>query len=589
MRRTALLTALVGGFACSTVPPPGGAAKAVAVESCSTCHAELSPKLREAVLQLEGKDVHARAGLGCVSCHGGDATAKDARSAHRIPDFQAGPTTGEAMAAMCGRCHAAPAASYLKSPHHLANAPRRPDCATCHGAHGIAPASIALIGEPLCSSCHTVAQARRIHKALNDAEREVASADLQLAAAGNNSAERARLKAARSQLRGLSHGLDLLAITRNAANTLVTVDEVRAKAFPRVEAKHWGRRLRFAGVVLAGVMVVLAAVWGVRALRARKLRLPVPRGRELILVAVIGGGLAIAASIAGFRGYNYIEHDAKFCLSCHTMNSAYALWEQSGHKDIECHTCHAPDVMSNLHQLWIYATRRPDEVVKHAEIDRSICEKCHAGGGKASKWSRIIESPGHRIHVGKQRVECVQCHAMSAHRFKPPKETCATCHKQVTLTAAGSMAEMHCLQCHPFAAADAKRPLKPDRAACLECHENLQISGEVFPAKAPMKWDCGKCHKPHQRLNISNAECKSCHETMTEGVHRMKGHASCLDCHKPHGWNTTPASCASCHAAIVPAKHHPTPGKSCKDCHGAWDDEFLGPHAGKAKKQVTSR
>ena len=101
-------------------------------------------------------------------------------------------------------------------------------------------------------------------------------------------------------------------------------------------------------------------------------------------------------------------------------------------------------------------------------------------------------------------------------------------------------------------------------------------------------WDCGKCHKPHQRLDISNAECKSCHETMTEGVHRMKGHARCLDCHKPHGWNTTPASCASCHAAIVPAKHHPTPGKSCKDCHGAWDDEFLGPHAAKAKKQVTS-
>ena len=102
----------------------------------------------------------------------------------------------------------------------------------------------------------------------------------------------------------------------------MTADELRAKALPRVEGKQWGRRLRVAGVALAGLMVVVAAVWGVRALRARKLRLPLPRGRQLILVAVIGGGLAIAASIGGLRGYNDIEHDPRFCLSCHTMNSA---------------------------------------------------------------------------------------------------------------------------------------------------------------------------------------------------------------------------------------------------------------------------
>ena len=62
---------------------------------------------------------------------------------------------------------------------------------------------------------------------------------------------------------------------------------------------------------------------------------------------------------------------------------------------------------------------------------------------------------------------------------------------------------------------------------------------------------------------------------MTEGVHRMKGHGQCLDCHRPHGWSTSEVNCTGCHATIVQAKHHPTPGKSCKDCHGAWDDEFL--------------
>ena len=582
--RVLLLTLTLGVWCCARAQAQPGATVPSSGESCATCHSGLSPQLREPVRLLKSGDVHSAAGVSCASCHGGDPKGQTALDAHRDTFLLRDPDT---IATMCGRCHKEPAANFRNGPHHLAvYAARRPDCTTCHGAHGVAKASVDIIGEPLCSSCHTVGQARRIHKALGDAETEVAALDVELAAAGNNSAERARLKAARSELRGLSHSLDLISITRVAAQTLTTADEVRAKALPRASGKQWGRGLRIAALVLAALMTATAAIWGVRLFRARKLRLPGPRGKELRLVVVVLGILGLAASIAGYRGYRYIEHDPRFCTSCHTMNSAFALWEQSGHKNVECHTCHVPNVASNLHQLFIYATRKPDEVVKHAEVDRSVCEKCHAGGGGGSKWNRVVETPGHRVHVGKQRVECVQCHGMSVHRFRPPKEVCATCHKKVTLAAAGSMAEMHCLQCHPFAAADAKRPLKPDRAACLDCHENRQVNGEIFPVKAPMKWDCGKCHKPHERLNIGNAECFKCHETMTEGVHAVKGHAECLQCHKPHGWTTQVETCTTCHAAIVPATHHPAPGKSCKDCHGAWDDEFQGPRAAKAKKRA---
>jgi predicted CXXCH cytochrome family protein len=529
--------------------------------------------------------------VGCASCHGGDPRGETALDAHRDMFLLA--SGAETITSMCGRCHKEPASNFNKSPHHLAMyAARRPDCTTCHGSHGIAKASLDLIGEPLCSSCHPVAQARRIHKALGDAETEVAVLDSELARAGNNADQRARLIAARSQLRGLSHALDLISITRASTQTLTLADEIRARSLPQAGARRWAHGLRIAALVLAALMSATAAIWGFRWLRARKLSLPRPRGKELTIVAAVLGVLVVAAGVAGYRGYRYIEHDPKFCLSCHTMNSAYALWEQSAHKNIECHTCHAPDVASNLHQLFVYATRKPDEVVKHAEIDRSVCERCHASGGSASKWNRVLETPGHRVHVGKQRIECVQCHAMSVHRFRPPKENCATCHRQVTLAAAGSMSEMHCQGCHPFADADARRPLKPDRAACLDCHENRQVGEEVFPAKAPMKWDCGKCHKPHEKLNLGNADCFKCHDTMTEGVHRVKGHGECLQCHKPHGWATQAETCNNCHTNIKAATHHSTAGKSCKDCHGAWDDEFQGPHAGKAaqtgKVQLTT-
>ncbi|MGZ6144108.1 MAG: hypothetical protein ACXWLM_12275, partial [Myxococcales bacterium] len=460
-------------------------------------------------------------------------------------------------------------------PHQLATSvPRRPDCTTCHGAHGVSRASIQLIAEPLCSSCHTVAQARRIYKALTDAEREISTLDGQLAKVGNDPA-RAKLKDARSNLRGLTHALDLFTVTRNAADALTTVDEIRAKALPHAGAASWGRRVRIGGLILAGFVLLVGAAWGFRALWKRRHKLPLPRAKEMTLLASVAGVLLIGIAIAGYKGMHYIDHDPRFCTSCHTMGSAYALWEKSGHKQIECHTCHTPDLASNLHQLWYYATRRPDEVVRHADVDRAICERCHTTGGNASKWNHIQETPGHRVHAGKQRVECIQCHSMSLHRFKPPKETCATCHKKITLTAAGTMAEMHCLQCHPFMADDSKRSLKPDRAACLDCHERRQINGEVFPEKAPMKWECGRCHKPHEKLKLTHDDCFKCHNTMTEGIHRMKAHANCLDCHKPHGWSTAVASCTSCHSKIQPASHHATEGKGCKDCHGAWDDEFL--------------
>ena len=550
------------------------AAPSSATETCTTCHGELPGKLREPVRLLQG-DVHLAAGVTCSGCHGGDPKAQRALSAHGTKEFVASPATSDAMANMCGRCHKAPAENYLKGPHQMAQtARRRPDCTTCHGAHGISKASVQLIAEPLCSSCHTVERARRIYKALTDPEREIDALDAQLRKVNNPDA-RAKLREARTQLRGLTHALDLFTITRNAATALETVDTLRAKALPHAGAADWGRRLRIAGLVLAGFVFLIGAAWGFRALWARRHKLPLPRSKELTLLASVAGVLAIAALVAGYKGMHYIEHDPKFCTSCHTMGSAYALWEQSGHKQIECHTCHTPDIGSNLHQLWYYATRRPDEVVKHADVDHAICERCHTQGGNASKWNHVQDTPGHRVHVGKERVECIQCHSMSLHRFKPPKETCATCHKKITLTAAGTMGEMHCLSCHPFMADDAKRPLKPDRAACLDCHEKRQVGSEVFPAgKAPMKWDCGRCHKPHERLNIGNADCVKCHDSITEGLHKVRAHADdCKSCHKPHGWTSGSTTCLECHRGIQPARHHP--GKGCTDCHGAWDDAWV--------------
>ena len=551
-------------------------AVASAADSCRECHAGLTPVLKAPTDQLGARDVHAQANLSCVSCHGGDAGSMTKHVAHG-KDFVGKPATTAATQAMCGKCHVKPAENYAKGPHHVEKPGRtNPRCYTCHGAHGVQRASIDLIAEPLCSSCHTFPQALRIHKALRDAEREISGLDEQLP---KNNPGRAKLKEARGELRGMAHALDLFTVTRNASHALEVVDQVRASELPKVRAHGWVKALRISAVVLAALMLLIAAAAAIRFVWAHWHHVPVI-GKfgpgEWKVVGIASAILAVVVGVIGWRSNKYIEHEPKFCLSCHTMNSAYDLWEQSGHKNIECHACHIPNVVSNLKQLYVYTTERPDVVVRHAEVERDVCLRCHANDqSKVSKYNHITSTPGHRVHAEKARIECVQCHSTSLHRFKPPKDMCVQCHKQITLAAAGTMAEMHCLQCHSFLADDPKRPLKPDRALCLDCHQNRQIKGEVFPVKAPMKWDCGKCHKPHEKLKLSNEDCAKCHDAITEGLHQVKAHAqNCQGCHKPHSWTSGVASCTQCHTQINPAVHHPGKG-ACTECHGAWNDNWV--------------
>ncbi|MBI4403517.1 MAG: cytochrome c3 family protein [Deltaproteobacteria bacterium] len=505
--------------------------------SCLECHSELERSELKAPVLAMTKDVHGTAGVSCVNCHGGNPTAVSARVAHGAK-FVARPGATAAVT-ICGSCHAQPLWHYQKGNHSLARKlPRQPSCVTCHGAHGVAKASIELISEPLCSSCHPVEQARRIYKAVKDVEVQVAQVDEVLRKQGNPDDFRTKLLSARSTLRALSHTLNLFEITRKTAEVISVADEIQSKVTARAGKISWAKFFKWVlialGFVLAIGFTAIAVIFIYRK-RFYEYLFRIPR-----IFLISGGILAVIGLLIAWRTHHYIQHDPRFCTSCHTMQSAYQRWAESGHKDIECHTCHESYIMSNLHQLWVYTTRRPDEVVKHAFVDHTVCEQCHASGGNQAKWNKVLQTPGHQIHVGKERVQCIQCHSLSVHRFKPGTDLCHDCHKQVTLKAAGSMAEMHCMECHPFLAKDAKRSLKPDRTACLECHATMHVAGEEFPEEAPMQWACGECHKPHEKLRITNAECSACHEDAVKNAfHRQKAGTQCIECHKPHSWKAT--------------------------------------------------
>ncbi|MGK5085712.1 hypothetical protein WDW37_20680, partial [Bdellovibrionota bacterium FG-1] len=424
---------------------------------------------------------------------------------------------------------------------------------------------------PLCSSCHPIAQARRIYKALYDAETSLNETHTLLSTASASTQEKlgdfdSVIKSTRSNLRGLAHGLDLFAITRQASEAIKASEEIKAKALPRMGGLKWGAFFRWAGIVVGALFALLGVMWTVRFLWHRRHHVPLPKGRDLKILLIAGSILGLTGLVIAWRGFHYIEHDPKFCTSCHTMGAAFTLWEKSAHKNVECHACHKADIASNLHQLWFYTTRRPDEVSKHAFVDKSTCLSCHTKEGNKSKWNQIMETGGHKFHVGQRNIECIQCHAVSVHKFRPKEDLCVGCHKTTTLAAAGKMAEMHCLQCHNFTVADAKMTLRPDRSACLECHESMKIKQEVFPKDAPMQWACGECHKPHKKMIIGKNDCKGCHADVKKGIHSISSHTECLDCHKPHAWKIKDRkTCEACHSDRE--KHNP--GVICAECHNA--------------------
>lgn len=166
--------------AARAAPPP---------TSCTSCHLDPA-RSGEAALALAksfAEDVHARAGLSCQDCHGGNpdpALASDraaAMDAAYAPDpYRKSPDRGD-VPTFCGRCHSDavymkrfdPAAridqerEYWTSRHGIELARGNPQvatCVSCHGAHGIRSARdprspvYPLHVAETCATCHADAE-----------------------------------------------------------------------------------------------------------------------------------------------------------------------------------------------------------------------------------------------------------------------------------------------------------------------------------------------------------------------------------------------------------------------------------------------
>ena len=179
---TAALLLIVAAISANAAPP--------AKTSCVACHtSEMFDAAAQAKLEHFGDDVHARLGLSCHDCHGGNPDPKLAEdpAGAMDPAFKGNPYVGKPERAkipdFCGKCHASaaymkrfnPAArvdivsEYWTSKHgqllETGNAGVA-TCVDCHGVHGIlqktniaAPIYPTHVADT-CGRCHANERAR---------------------------------------------------------------------------------------------------------------------------------------------------------------------------------------------------------------------------------------------------------------------------------------------------------------------------------------------------------------------------------------------------------------------------------------------
>jgi len=139
--------------------PSGEPKRANQDGTCVECHRKVSgvPYLQHNLADWESS-AHAKWGVSCQSCHGGDARAKDQAKAHKGML----PSTDEksrvyytSIPGTCGACHDRELQAFQRSAHfrELRNSGRGPNCVTCHGSM----ANIVLSPQDMertCTLCH---------------------------------------------------------------------------------------------------------------------------------------------------------------------------------------------------------------------------------------------------------------------------------------------------------------------------------------------------------------------------------------------------------------------------------------------------
>jgi hypothetical protein len=161
----------------------------------------------------------------------------------------------------CGKCHAGVLENYLKSAHGALAGKGGPNCVNCHTAHEQQKASLALINEKLCGSCHAFERAERIKRAMEATEKELEQTDRQAEALWARGFDvdsiRKRIFADRNAFHRQTHVILVDQIVRAATEIRSELGKVEADIGKYQRIAAWREKVG-AGVVLLFLVAALS-------------------------------------------------------------------------------------------------------------------------------------------------------------------------------------------------------------------------------------------------------------------------------------------------------------------------------------------
>lgn len=147
------------------------------------------------------------------------------------------------------------------------------------------------------------------------------------------------------------------------------------------------------------------------------------------LPVVILLGVMVGIVLLLFRASNahsYLSDDPETCINCHVMNSQYASWNHSSHREVAtCNDCHVPQdnvfrtyyfkAMDGMRHATIFTARAEPQVIRIKQAGINVvqenCIRCHQDlVGMVS----IVEVTGENHKTG-EGFRCWDCHRETPH------------------------------------------------------------------------------------------------------------------------------------------------------------------------------
>ncbi|ALL00308.1 Nitrate/TMAO reductase, membrane-bound tetraheme cytochrome c subunit [Pyrodictium delaneyi] len=239
--------------------------------------------------------------------------------------------------------------------------------------------------------------------------------------------------------------------------------------------------------------------------------------------------LVVLIILVGYAAWAFFEHSPAanvFCATCHVMKPFYEEFQESPHRQFNCHVCHVFDLetaQGTIRELYLTITGQapdPEELRLEARLHiEDECLQCH-------RREDLAKLPLHNIHLEVAEIadSCTFCH--SSHLLKPHNSDCTQCHDLERMLekhkgyhryafAITILEEQNVTRNLPPEVLDIIKEVAGPSVECYRCHGetatwNVPLDPQCYVGALEGK-TCLDCHKDLPEIDISDDRCTECH------------------------------------------------------------------------------